>query len=218
MSAPEQQAPEPQQPEPEPQPDAQPLPPVPPLPEQPPGPAPVSRWASLSRNAAMAVGAGMGAAAVGLCWMLVALTGTSEAEGGTATKGSQTSPPTAAGQDEKAKDAEETSTPFSTDGTLTVTNAGAGVKIGDVCSGTGGYDDIHLGTQVTVTDADGTLVAMGMLLFGEKTEAGCEFAFTVDDITPGSKFYTVEVSHRGGLTQTEEDLRAGGLAFSLGSD
>ncbi|MCM1942693.1 hypothetical protein NC239_31265 [Streptomyces sp. G3] len=106
--------------------------------------------------------------------------------------------------------------PFSTDGTLTVAGIGAGLDPGELCSGTGGYSDIDFGTQVNVTDAAGTLVAVGSLGLGEKTELGCEFPFTVDDITPGSKFYTVEVSHRGGLTQTEDQLHAGGLAFTLG--
>ena len=105
---------------------------------------------------------------------------------------------------------------FSTDGTLTVSGIGAGLDSGDPCSGTDGYSDIDFGTQVSVTDAAGTLVAKGSLGLGKETELGCEFPFTVDDITPGSKFYTVEVSHRGGLTQTEDELRAGGLAFTLG--
>ncbi|MFJ8450525.1 hypothetical protein [[Kitasatospora] papulosa] len=60
------------------------------------------------------------------------------------------------------------------------------------------------------------LVAHGSLGLGEKTDDGCAFPFTVDDITPGPKSCNVEVSHRGGLTQTEADLRAGGLAFTLG--
>ncbi|MEW1870711.1 hypothetical protein AB0420_21780 [Streptomyces caelestis] len=105
---------------------------------------------------------------------------------------------------------------FSTDGTLTVTGIGAGLDSGDPCTGTDGYSDIDFGAQVSVTDAAGTLVAKGGLGLGRKTELGCEFPFTVDDITPGSKFYTVEVSHRGGLTQTEDELRAGALAFTLG--
>ncbi|GEK03083.1 hypothetical protein [Streptomyces sp. 1-11] len=112
-----------------------------------------------------------------------------------------------------AGSAEET---FSTDGTLTVNGIGSGLDSGDPCSGTDGYSDIDFGTQVSVTDAAGTLVAKGSLGLGKETELGCEFPFTVDDITPGSKFYTVEVSHRGGLTQTEDELRAGGLAFTLG--
>jgi hypothetical protein len=106
--------------------------------------------------------------------------------------------------------------PFSTDGTITVAGIGAGLESEELRSGMGGYSDIDFGTQVNVTDAAGTLVAVGSLGLGEKTELGCEFPFTVDDITPGSKFYTVEVSHRGGLTQTEDELRGGGLAFTLG--
>ncbi|MFJ3246495.1 hypothetical protein [Streptomyces sp. NPDC086782] len=102
------------------------------------------------------------------------------------------------------------------DGTLTVAGVGAGLDSGELCSGTGGYSDIDFGTQVTITDAAGTLVAVGSLGLGQKTEQGCEFPFTVDDITPGSKFYTVEVSHRGGLSKAEDELRTGGLAFTLG--
>lgn len=105
---------------------------------------------------------------------------------------------------------------FSTDGTLTVTGIGAGLDSGDPCTGTDGYSDIGFGARVSVTDAAGTLVAEGGLGLGRKTEPGCEFPFTVDDITPGSKFRTVEVSHRGGLTQTEDGVRSGGLAFALG--
>ncbi|MFJ8271465.1 hypothetical protein ACIQ8G_14130 [Streptomyces sp. NPDC094154] len=105
---------------------------------------------------------------------------------------------------------------FSTDGTLTVTGVGGGLDSGEPCSGTGGYSDIHFGTQVTITDAAGALVAMGSLGLGQKTEQGCEFPFTVDDITPGSKLYTVEVSHRGGLSKAEDELRTGSLAFTLG--
>jgi hypothetical protein len=105
---------------------------------------------------------------------------------------------------------------FSTDGTLTVAGIGVGLEPDERCSGTDGYSDIDFGAQVSVADAAGTLVAKGSLSFGKKTEQGCEFPFTVDDIAPGSKFYTVEVSHRGGLTQTEDELRAGGLAFTLG--
>ncbi|GHB18657.1 hypothetical protein GCM10010377_05500 [Streptomyces viridiviolaceus] len=51
---------------------------------------------------------------------------------------------------------------------------------------------------------------------GRLLELGCEFPFTVDGITPGSKFYAVEVSHRGGPTGTEDELCAGGPVFTLG--
>ncbi|MFI1421379.1 hypothetical protein ACH4VX_26080 [Streptomyces sp. NPDC020731] len=84
------------------------------------------------------------------------------------------------------------------------------------CTGTDGHSGIDFGAQVSVTDAAGTLVTKDSLGLGQKTELGCEFPSTVNDITPGSKFYTVEVSRRGGLAQTEDELRSGGLAFTLG--
>lgn len=160
---------------------------LPPMPAHPPA-IPVSRWSQLSRGTALAIGAGLGAAVVGACWAGVSLA-------------------------DQAKDAEGS---FSTHGTLTVSRIGVGLDSGEPCSGTGGYSDISFGTQVTITDAAGTLVAMGNLSLGRKTKQGCEFPFTVDDITPGSKFYTVEISRRGGLTKTEDQLRAGELAFTLG--
>ncbi|GGW66959.1 hypothetical protein GCM10010340_51360 [Streptomyces griseoloalbus] len=173
-----------------------------------PGPAPASRWSRLSRGTVLAIGAGLGAAVVGACWAGVSLAGGNGTDASAADASASPSVST-----ERAEDVEG---PFSTAGTLTVAGIGAGLEPEELCSGTGGYSDIDFGTQVNVTDAAGTLVAVGSLGFGEKTELGCEFPFTVDDVTPGSKFYTVEVSHRGGLTQTEDELRAGGLAFTLG--
>ncbi|MFE9538968.1 hypothetical protein [Streptomyces sp. NPDC006691] len=139
------------------------------------------------------------------CWLTVSLIGG-------VTVGAKGDSPS------KAVTAEETKAPepFDTDGTITLTDVGADLEDGQPCSGTGGYSDMDFGTQVNVTDAAGTLVATSSLGLGEKTEAGCTFSFTVDEITPGSKFYTVEVSHRGGLTQTEDELRAGALEFTLG--
>ncbi|MEV5250851.1 hypothetical protein AB0K98_03660 [Streptomyces werraensis] len=181
--------------------------PLPAPPGHPPA-ASASRWSRLSRGAVLMIGAGIGAGVVGACWAGVTLARGDETDATAA--GASASPSMST---ERAEDAER---PFSTDGTLTVAGIGAGLDPGELCSGTGGYSDIDFGTQVNVTDAAGTLVAVGSLGLGEKTVLGCEFPFTVDDITPGSKFYTVEVSHRGGLTQTEDELRAGGLAFTLG--
>ncbi|MFI8347535.1 hypothetical protein [Streptomyces sp. NPDC085596] len=187
---------------------------VPPMPESAPSSDPVEiprpargyRWARLSRTAVLFLGVGTGSAAVGICWASLSLLGPDAAPA----KSGDGRPAVAATGATRAPG------PFATDGTLTLAEVGAGLEAGEVCSGTGGYSDIDLGTQVNVTDADGTLVATGSLGLGEKTEDGCVFSFTVDDITPGSKFYTVEVSHRGGLTQTEAALRAGGLEFTLG--
>ncbi|MFF4461192.1 hypothetical protein ACFY13_16760 [Streptomyces mirabilis] len=165
-----------------------------------------SRWARLSRSAVLLLGIGVGAAAVGFSWASLSLLGGDEAPA--KADGSRSS--------SAMSRASRAPAPFATDGTLTLAEVGAGLETGEPCSGTGGYSDIDFGTQVNVTDADGTLVATGSLGLGEKTEAGCVFPFTVDGIAPGSKFYTVEVAHRGGLTQAEAALRAGGLEFTLG--
>ncbi|MEV7481598.1 hypothetical protein [Streptomyces halstedii] len=164
-----------------------------------------SRWSRLSRAAVLLFGVGLGAAAVGAGWLTTALLDSETDPSDHSLTVAEADADVAAGTES-----------FTTDGTITLPSVGVALDNGGLCSGTGGYSDIDFGTQVNVTDATGTLVAHGSLGLGEKTDAGCTFAFTIDDVTPGSKFYTVEVAHRGGLTQTETDLRAGGLAFTLG--
>lgn len=176
---------------------------IPPPPEPPAsggeGPAPASdaaaagaRWARLPRLAVLAVGVVLGAAVMGGCWLAVSLA------------------------DGDASPAGET---FGTRGTLTLADSSFSLLAeGEDCTGLDGYSDIQRGAQVNVTGADGTLVATSELEGGKKTALGCEFPFAIEGIPQGSKFYTVEVSHRGGLTQTEDELRSGGLAFTLGND
>ena len=74
------------------------------------------------------------------------------------------------------------------------------------CTGTGGYDDIHAGTQVTIRDQSGKLLATGLLDGGtpQGLEA-CVFTFTIDHL-PSSDFYQVEVSHRGEISYSRSDL------------
>jgi hypothetical protein len=90
------------------------------------------------------------------------------------------------------------------------------------CVGDGGYSDIGPGAQVTVTDQKGELIATGTLSMGERGMTNdtwvCRFAFTVPDV-PGADFYTIEVSHRGGLTYSTAEMDAQGwtVGFTLGS-
>ncbi|MFF6790602.1 hypothetical protein ACFY9C_16195 [Streptomyces filamentosus] len=133
----------------------------------------------------------LGAAVTGSCWLIVSLVGGESSAGKT----------------------------FGTSGTLTLVDSSLSLlEEGEMCTGLDGYSDIRRGAQVNVTGADGTLVATGVLGGGTKTALGCEFPFEIEGIPQGSKFYTVEVSHRGGLTQTEAELRAGGLVFTLGNN
>lgn len=90
---------------------------------------------------------------------------------------------------------------------------GPGWTTGTECRGRGGYADIHGGTQVTVTDRAGAVLAIGQLtdgvvakhpqLEGAKT---CLFGFTVPRVPAGADIYGIEVSHRGVIHKAEADL------------
>lgn len=85
----------------------------------------------------------------------------------------------------------------------------AGDSVGDECYGFGGYDDMQGGTDVTVRDGDGSLVGTSRLQEGEIAEVDgdfqvCSFKFLVK--VEDAAFYEVEVSHRGGLTYTKDEL------------
>lgn len=108
---------------------------------------------------------------------------------------------------------------FATGGTLSVSATGivGGTQDGDECHTTGGFTDIETGAQIVVTDDQGKTVAVGELGGGKVAAEGlaCQFPFTIKDIPAGSKFYKVEISHRGGPQYTERQLRSG-LDLSIG--
>jgi hypothetical protein len=89
---------------------------------------------------------------------------------------------------------------------------------GATCSGMRGYDDIHAGAQVVVTDQSGTVIATGSLeagqLLGSGADRVCRFQFQLP-VPTGKSFYGVTVSHRGTIQYTESALRAG-VHLSLG--
>jgi len=76
-----------------------------------------------------------------------------------------------------------------------------------------GYSDISAGAPVTVKDDAGKVLASTFLESG--IDQGPECLFTVTVQVPDSKFYQVEVSHRGVLTYTETQLVADGWTASL---
>jgi hypothetical protein len=108
---------------------------------------------------------------------------------------------------------------FELDGTITVTGPGIttyGATTPNGCSGYSGYSDMNAGTSVTVYDDAGKVVALGALKPGIYS-GNCQFPFAVQDVPTGSKFYSVEVSHRGRVTITEDAAKNGQAAFTLGS-
>lgn len=88
---------------------------------------------------------------------------------------------------------------------------------GEGCSGTGGYSDIAEGASVTIYDDSGKIVGTGRLNHSSTVgTGGCQFDFAVD--VPSDKpFYQVEVTHRGKVTYSAADVKAGNIELSLGS-
>jgi hypothetical protein len=81
------------------------------------------------------------------------------------------------------------------------------------CEGTGGYTDIREGAPVTLKDAAGTMIATSRLEHGSSS-APCDFTFAFPNVVE-MPFYTVEVSHRGGLTYSLAEMKATGWTFAL---
>lgn len=78
---------------------------------------------------------------------------------------------------------------------------------GSTCEGTGGYSDIGLGTNVTLKDGDGKLLATGSLGLGKGGSTRCTFTFTLSGV-PETPFYTVEVGRRGALSYSLADMKS----------
>lgn len=88
------------------------------------------------------------------------------------------------------------------------------------CWGRGGYDDIREGVNVTVTDPEGKVVALGELAKGlpviiDDRANSCLFRFEVE-VPAGLKFYGIEVSHRGVIQFTQDELTGKGVTLTLG--
>ncbi|MER7126762.1 hypothetical protein [Micrococcus luteus] len=102
-------------------------------------------------------------------------------------------------------------------GTVTVKDFSAVTTMNEVtCTTRGGYSDIQEGAQVVVTDASSTTIALGQLAHGSwDRHTGCVFFFNIPDVPADQKFYGVEVSHRGRLQYTAEQV-VKPLALTIG--
>jgi hypothetical protein len=100
-------------------------------------------------------------------------------------------------------------------GALTLITAGGFVGPGESCSGLDGFDDITAGAEVSVKDETGKVVAVGNLGAGSRESIViCSFSFTVNNV-PVAKFYTVEITHRGGITYSYADLVSKGWHITV---
>ncbi|HET6356080.1 hypothetical protein [Streptomyces sp.] len=171
----------------------------PPPPEQPPTtPPPPSGRRTLTTAL---VGALAGAAIVGAAWYATSSTGDSSKASSTAVSKAATSEPST----------------FNLTGQFTL-NEGAIDDGAGGCEGTGGYEDISLGTSVTVYDAAGAVIATSSLLLSEfdETARSCTFDVLVQDVPAHESFYQVEIGHRGKLQLSAQEAKAGALSGSLG--
>jgi hypothetical protein len=109
---------------------------------------------------------------------------------------------------------------FTLKGALTLTSPTPLDYDHNACAGSGGYNDIVKGAAVTVYDASGKVVATGSLGAGryasQDSTAPCVFPVAVPGVPDGSKFYRVEVSHRGQITVSSAEAKAGKFGASLG--
>jgi len=114
--------------------------------------------------------------------------------------------------------------PYTLRGTVTVTD-GYGDPVGEVCANRGAFEDINPGTDITIRDQAGVIVAMGAvgegvsvrLPMGNPTAAksdACRLSLLVAGI-PDAPFYSVEVGRRGGLTYSHAELEAVGWEIAL---
>jgi hypothetical protein len=71
-----------------------------------------------------------------------------------------------------------------------------------------GFDDLTPGTQVTVKNASGKLIATGRLRDGAIRSNGytCIMPFTVKNV-PTTSFYKIEVAHRGNVDYSLKQMR-----------
>jgi hypothetical protein len=86
------------------------------------------------------------------------------------------------------------------------------------CVPSPGYDDIHNGTQVQVEDSTGKVLGIGELDQGVSTGAGsCTWNFTVPDVPMHGSIFKIEVSHRGAIAYSKQDLLNGDVHLTVGS-
>lgn len=174
---------------------------VPPMPAAPPAPATATGKPSTRRTlTTLLIGAVAGAAIVGGTWY-------------TTSSSSDTSS-IAIATDGKPAAAKGT---FTLNGEFVLTDGAVDDGAGG-CEGSGGYDDIALGTSVTVYDAAGAVIATSSLLLSEFDRAAgtCTYDVSVDGVPGGKNFYQVEISHRGKIQLSAEEATSGAFAGSLG--
>jgi len=85
---------------------------------------------------------------------------------------------------------------------------------GTSCEGTDGYSDIGRGTQVTVKNGKGEILATTSLGQGRGDQVTCTFSFSFA-VTEGQDPYVVSVGRRGEFNYTFNQLQRQGIVIRL---
>ncbi|GAA1628693.1 hypothetical protein GCM10009679_37170 [Saccharothrix algeriensis] len=67
------------------------------------------------------------------------------------------------------------------------------------CFGRGGYDDLHVGTRVVITDATQRVVGVGEITATDERDWRCKLLFQVEGVPADSDFYSVIIANRDPL-------------------
>lgn len=86
---------------------------------------------------------------------------------------------------------------------------------GTAC-GTGDHQDIAPGASVTITDADGTVIATTKLRADAETAERCVYVFQASNVPKAQKFYGVEIGERRVGRYPETQAFADELRIELG--
>lgn len=84
---------------------------------------------------------------------------------------------------------------------------------GGICAGAGGYDDLRSGASVTVYGAAHQIIGVGNLGVGTELSGMCYWGTEVT-VPAGEAFYSMEVTHRGELTASADEIADGRLLIS----
>jgi len=106
---------------------------------------------------------------------------------------------------------------FDLQGTVTLTSVDVVYETGrhgEECHGRNGFKDMNAGAEVTVYGANDTVIGTGQLEQGVWFDS-CVFRFTVPSV-PETRFFEVQVSHRGRVAFSMDDVRAMKVALQLG--
>jgi len=82
------------------------------------------------------------------------------------------------------------------------------------CSTSGGFTDIQEGAPVVIQNGDGDVIATSSLQAGTQAGSACVFFSEFHNLAK-AKFYSIEVTHRGKITKSYDDLAAEGWRIGL---